>query len=143
MSNYDTGLKATDANGFTPGGQITLRLSQTDGQPIRDITVTVPPAGSPLMSDLLASLNNNATGVGLYGSFTLDAQGALTFTGSAPQNAQLSVVSDNTQRGVGGPSISALFGLGVGPAARAAPAPSRSPRRSLPIPTCWPWESST
>jgi flagellar hook-associated protein 1 FlgK len=118
VSTFDTGLSAGDANGFTPGDQMTLRLSTPGGNPIRDVVITVPPAGSPLMSDLVNTLNNNATGVGLYGSFALDAQGGLTFTPTAPQNAQLSVVSDNTQRGPGGPSISALFGIGV--AARSA-----------------------
>jgi len=115
FATYDTGLQASDNNGFTPGGQIQLRLSQPDGRPIQDVTVTVPAAGQPLMSDLLNALNSPATGVGLYGSFSLDAQGALTFTGNPPYNAQLSVITDNTQRGVGGPSISNLFGLGVGP----------------------------
>jgi len=113
FATYDTGLTATDPNGFTPGGQITLRLSTPNGNPLRDVTVAVPAAGSPAMSDLLTALNSNATGVGLYGSFTLDAQGGLTFTGTSPQNAQVSVVSDNTQRGAGGPSISQLFGIGT------------------------------
>jgi flagellar hook-associated protein 1 FlgK len=113
LATYDTGLAATDPNGFTPGGQITLRLSTSNGNPIHDVTVTVPPAGSPTMGDLVNALNNNTTGVGLYGSFTLDAQGALSFTGVPPQNAQVSVVGDNTQRGVGGLSISQLFGIGV------------------------------
>jgi len=65
------------------------------------------------MSDLLNSLNASATGVGLYGAFSLDANGHLTFQGSPPSNAELSVVADNTQRGAGGPSISQLFGLGA------------------------------
>jgi flagellar hook-associated protein 1 FlgK len=118
VSTFDTGLSAGDANGFTPGDQMTLRVSTPGGNPIRDVVITVPPAGSPLMSDLVNTLNSAGSGVGLYGSFTLDAQGGLTFTGTAPQNAQLSVVADNTQRGVGGPSISALFGIGI--AARSA-----------------------
>jgi flagellar hook-associated protein 1 FlgK len=112
VSTYDTGLQSTDANGFTPGDTITLRLSSPNGNPIRDVTVAVPPAGSPTVGDLVTALNSSSTGVGLYGSFTLDAQGGLSFTGAPPQNAQLSVVQDTTQRGVGGPSISQLFGLG-------------------------------
>jgi flagellar hook-associated protein 1 FlgK len=121
LATYDTGLKSTDPNGFTPGDTMTLRLSTPGGNPIRDVTITVPPAGSPTMGDLVNALNNNATGVGLYGSFSLDAQGGLSFTGVSPQNAQLSVVADTTQRGVGGPSISQLFGLGTTPrAARAS-----------------------
>ncbi|WP_411288359.1 flagellar hook-associated protein FlgK [Phenylobacterium sp.] len=111
FTSYETGLTASAAHGFVAGGQIALRLAQPDGKPIRDVTVTVPAAAN--MSDLLTSLNSSATGVGLYGAFTLNASGALSFTGSAPMNAELAVVSDNTQRGVGGPSISQLFGLGV------------------------------
>lgn len=113
FATYDTGLKATDANSFTPGGLITLRLSLPNGNPLRDVAVAVPAAGTPAMSDLLNALNSNTTGVGLYGAFSLDAQGSLTFSGGPPQNAQMSVVSDFTQRGAGGTSISALFGLGL------------------------------
>ena len=80
--------------------------------------MAVPPAGTPTVGDLVNALNSNASGVGLYGAFTLDAQGGLTFTGAPPLNAQVSVVTDTTQRGVGGPSISALFGIGT--AARVA-----------------------
>jgi flagellar hook-associated protein 1 FlgK len=111
FATYETGLKPTDAHGFTPGQTITLRLSQSDGKPIRDVVVAMP--ALPQMSDLLNSLNSSATGVGLYGQFTLDPQGTLSFTGSPPSNASLSVVLDTTQRGVGGPSVSQLFGIGV------------------------------
>ncbi len=111
FTNYATGQQTTSAHGFTPGGQITLRLSSPDGRPERDVPITVP--AGPLMSDLLTTLNNTATGVGLYGAFSLDTNGVLTFAGSPPSNAQLSILTDNTQRGVGGPSISQLFGLGT------------------------------
>jgi flagellar hook-associated protein 1 FlgK len=111
LSTYDTGLKTTDNHGFTPGDQIVLRLAQPNGLPIRDVTITVPAA--PLMSDMLNSLNSASTGVGVYGQFSLDANGALTFKGAAPLDANLSIVKDDTKRGVGGPSISQLFGLGT------------------------------
>jgi flagellar hook-associated protein 1 FlgK len=111
FANYATGLTGADPHGFTPGGQIALRLSHPDGRPIRDLTVTVPAAAT--MNDLLAALNNNATGVGLFGAFSLDSDGVLTFAGSAPLKARMSVVTDNTQRGAAGPSISQIFGLGV------------------------------
>jgi flagellar hook-associated protein 1 FlgK len=113
VSTYDTGLKTTDANGFTPGQTITLQLSTPAGNPLRTVTVAVPPAGSPTVGDLINALNSSSSGVGLYGSFSLDAQGELTFTGTAPQNAQLTVAADTTSRGAGGPSISQLFGLGI------------------------------
>lgn len=111
QTNYATGLTAASPHGFTPGDQISLRLSYPDGRPIQDVNVTVPVAAN--MSDLLNSLNSNATGVGLYGSFGLDTNGVLTFSGSAPLNAKVAVNTDDTERGVGGPSISEFFGLGV------------------------------
>jgi len=113
QTNYATGVTAASPHGFTPGDQISLRLSYPDGRPIRDVSVTVPGPAAANMSDLLNSLNNNTTGVGLYGSFGLDANGVLSFSGSAPLDAKLSVVTDNTERGAGGPSISQFFGVGV------------------------------
>ncbi|MBL8556067.1 MAG: flagellar hook-associated protein FlgK [Phenylobacterium sp.] len=111
FTNYATGLQPTDAHGFTPGGVINLRLSTPDGRPVRDVSVTIPAA--PTMADLVNSLNSNANGVGLYGSFSLDPNGVLSFTGAPPLDAQVSVINDNTARGVGGASVSQLFGLGA------------------------------
>jgi flagellar hook-associated protein 1 FlgK len=113
LSTYDTGLSGGDPNGYTPGTTITLQLSSASGAPLKQVTVAVPPATSPSVTDLVNALNNSSTGVGLYGSFSLDAQGGLTFSGTAPQNAQVSVVQDDTARGAGGPSISQLFGIGT------------------------------
>ncbi|WP_309644645.1 flagellar hook-associated protein FlgK [Phenylobacterium sp.] len=110
-STYDTGLRTTDPHGFTAGDTISFRLAHPDGKPIRDINVAVP-AGAT-MADLLTSLNDPTTGAGLYGTFSLDSKGAMTFAGSAPNNATLSVTQDLTERGVGGRSISQLFGLGA------------------------------
>ncbi|HEY8616438.1 flagellar hook-associated protein FlgK [Phenylobacterium sp.] len=111
LSTYETGLSPSDLHGFTPGEQIKFSLTGQDGKPLEDVTVTVP-AGL-FMSNLLAALNNPTTGVGSYGQFQLDANGALAFKPSGPLNASLSVASDTTRRGVGGPSMSVLFGIGV------------------------------
>lgn len=111
FTTYETGLKPTDAHGFTAGQTITFRLSQPDGKPIRDVTVTVPALSQ--MSDLMNALNSTTSGVGLYGQFALDANGAMSFTSTQPLNAGLSVVQDNTSRGAGGPTFSQLFGVGV------------------------------
>lgn len=108
--NYDTGLRGIDGSGYS-GGELSLTLAQPDGKPIRDVNLNITGGGS--MDDLLAELNDPIAGVGLYGSFSLDSKGALTFTGTAPNFATLSVTKDTTERGVGGPSMSQLFGLGV------------------------------
>jgi flagellar hook-associated protein 1 FlgK len=112
VGTYDTGLTLSDPHGFTPGGTITLRLSLSDGKPLRDIPVTIPSASS--MGDLLGALNDNATGVGLYGRFSLSDNGQLIFTAAQPLNADLSVVQDTTEHGAGGPPLSQLFGVGAG-----------------------------
>ncbi|MES2033335.1 MAG: flagellar hook-associated protein FlgK [Pseudomonadota bacterium] len=107
---YDTGLKATDAHGFTAGGTISLRIASADGSRIRDVTVT-PPAGGT-MQDLVNALNSPTSGVGLYGAYSLDADGALAFKPTA-SGASISVIKDTTARGsANGPSISQLFGIG-------------------------------
>lgn len=111
MMTYETGLKPTDPHGFTAGETISFNLAAADGKPIREVSIAVPAGGT--MADLLAALNNPATGVGMNGQFSLDAKGALTFKGTPPQNATLSVTQDLTSRGAGGPSMSQLFGLGV------------------------------
>jgi flagellar hook-associated protein 1 FlgK len=113
ISSYETGLAGTDQHGFTPGDTISFRLAQEDGKPVRDVTVTIPSGGSGTMDELVATLNSNSTGVGLYGQFALNNKGTLAFTPYSPLNASLSVIKDTTARGgAGGPPMSRLFGLG-------------------------------
>ncbi len=108
ITNYNTGLKATDASGFTPGGVISLQVATAAGKVSLPINITMPAAGST-MQDVVNTLN---AGVSQYGAFSLDSNGALTFSPSMP-GSSLAVMSDNTQRGTGGPSLTQLFGIGV------------------------------
>jgi flagellar hook-associated protein 1 FlgK len=110
ITNYNTGLTAADASGFTPGGQITLGINDGSGNPITDITVTMPASGN--LQGVINALNSSSTGVGLFGQFSLSSTGALSFTPATPGGATLTVISDSTQRGAGGPSLSQLFGIG-------------------------------
>lgn len=109
FANYETGLRTTDPHGFTAGDEITLRIAAADGARVRDVTVAVPAGGT--MQDLLNALNDNTTGTGLYGQFSLDANGQMSFAPGAAGYG-MTVVSDNTERGAGGPSITELFGVG-------------------------------
>jgi flagellar hook-associated protein 1 FlgK len=110
ITNYNTGLKSTDASGFTPGGTITFGINDASGNPITDVTVTMPAAGT--VQGVINALNSSATGVGLFGQFSLSGTGALTFTPASQGGATLTVINDSTQRGAGGPSLSQLFGIG-------------------------------
>lgn len=109
--SYVTGLTTSDAHGFTPGDQIKLRLTDAGGARLRDVPITVPAAGT--MQDLLDALNDPTTGVGLYGSFALDADGRMAFTAVTGSGVAMSVLSDDSERGSGGPTMTELFGLGA------------------------------
>lgn len=106
-----TGLSASDAHGFAPGGQISLLLKGPLGQRANEVTVNV--TGSTI-GDMVAALNSSFAG---KATFSLDASGQLTMT-PAPQFAgyDLEVTADTTARGTTGTSISQLFGLGTGQA---------------------------
>lgn len=104
ISTYDTGLTAASNHGFNAGGQIAFDLTDPTGQHLVDVTVPVP-AGSS-MADLITALN---AGVGSYGTFALDSKGRLNFSSTT---TNLAIQSDTTQRGTGGVSMSALFGIG-------------------------------
>ena len=112
ITNYNTGLKPTDANGFAPGSTITFQLATPSGTLANTVTVAVPAAGTPTMQDLLNALNAPVGGMGQYGAFSLDANGAMTFKPNVP-GSTLAVVNDTTQWGASGPSMSQLFGLGL------------------------------
>jgi flagellar hook-associated protein 1 FlgK len=108
-TNVNTGLTAASTDGFTPGGVITLQLSGANGGLLTDETVTMP-AGAT-MQDVLNSLNGNSNGVGLYGQFNLSNAGQMTFSPYRP-GTTVAVLSDNTQWGANGASLSGLFGIG-------------------------------
>jgi len=108
-SNYDTGLKLTDPSAIT--GQIKLRISGADGSRIHDITVNMPPGGT--MGDVVNALNSPTSGVGLYGSFALDANGQLSFTAKPGSGVSMTVAEDTTVRTPGGVGLSTLFGIGA------------------------------
>ena len=110
ITNYNTGLAATDPSGFTPGDLLTLRVTGQNNTKITDVTIPMPAGGT--VQNLMDALNANVGGVGLYGQFSLDSAGALTFTPSGANGATVSVVTDGTSRGAGGPSVSQLFGIG-------------------------------
>ncbi len=110
LSNYNTGLSSTDASGFPAGQTIKFRITDANGTPVQDVTVTTP-AGTT-MASLVGAMNASPNGVGAYGAFTLDANGALSFTPVAGSGLSLSVVQDNTANTGTGASISQLFGIG-------------------------------
>ncbi len=117
-TDYDTGLSATSPSGFPAGQTLTLRVSTAAGAKVKDITVTTPAGGT--VADLMTALNSASGGVGGYGSFSLDGNGALTFTANNNSGATLSVVADATASTAGGVTVSQLFGIGAATRSQAA-----------------------
>lgn len=108
-TNAATGTTSAAPANFT--GNLTVRLTGADGTPFKDVTVNTGAAAT--VGDLVNALNASTTGVGLYGSFALDdTTGTLAFTPAPNSGVTLSVVSDSSQRGTGGPGASVFFNIG-------------------------------
>lgn len=103
-----TGLQAGDAGNFTAGGVMSFTLKGPNGEIGKQASVTLT-AGMTI-GDIVTSLN---TAFGGAASFTLGANGALSYAGAGPNAGyQLQVTNDSTVRGDTGMSFTTLFGLG-------------------------------
>ncbi|ESQ84614.1 hypothetical protein ABENE_19545 [Asticcacaulis benevestitus DSM 16100 = ATCC BAA-896] len=109
-TNYKTGLSAGDANGFTTG-TVGFSLKSAAGATVT--TVNVSMTGGD-MTSMVTSLNDTSTGLGRYGTFSLDSSGTLSFKGFGNPANTLAVNSDDTSRNGTGASFSKFFGLGDG-----------------------------
>ncbi|MGV8929019.1 MAG: flagellar hook-associated protein FlgK [Brevundimonas sp.] len=109
---YDNGLTTDSPHGFSAGETLTFRFTGETGSRLRDLQVAVPAGGT--VGDLVATLNDSGTGVGRFGTFTLAADGSLSFTGYGNPAPSLSVLEDRTTQIPSGVSVTELFGLGGG-----------------------------
>jgi len=105
FTNFATGLSSADPNTFS--GTISLQLTNSSGAGVRQVNVTMPSGGT--VAGVLTALN---AGVGAYGSFSLNANGRLSFTSNNSTPVTVSVAADNTVNSAGGPSLSQMFGIG-------------------------------
>jgi flagellar hook-associated protein 1 len=110
---FENGVQGGDLHGLTAGGGITYEVRDNLGRSIATRTVSISGALAGATSDwddLLAELNAPGTGLGEFGTFSLDANtGKISFAPNATYEATL--VSDSTQRGATGVSFSGLHGL--------------------------------
>ena len=109
---YDNGLTAASPHGFTAGETLTFRFTGETGSRLRDLQVAVPAGGS--VGDLVAALNDPATGTGRFGTFSLAGDGSLSFTGFGNPAPSLTVLEDRTTQVPSGVSVTELFGIGGG-----------------------------
>ncbi len=109
---YDNGLTAASPHGFTAGETLTFRFTGEAGSRLRDLQVAVPAGGT--VGDLVTALNDSATGIGRFGSFSLADDGTLSFTGYGNPAPTLTVLEDRTTQAPSGVSVTELFGIGGG-----------------------------
>lgn len=112
LAFYDNGLTAASPHGFTAGETLTFRFTGETGSRLRDLQVAVPAGGT--VGDLVATLNDPATGIGRFGAFSLAADGSLSFTGYGNPEPTLTVFEDRTTQIPSGISVTELFGIGGG-----------------------------
>jgi len=109
---FENGLDAADRHGFT-NGAITYQITDSLGRNVGTRTVSISGALAGATSswqDILNALNATGTGLGGFGTFSMDANsGRISFASSGGHTAEL--VSDSTRRGTTGVSITSLHGL--------------------------------
>lgn len=118
-THYETGMTGASAHGFAAGQTLSFRFSDANGVKIRDVEVTMP-AGGGTMGELLLHLNDPVNGIGRHGTFALNAQGEMVFSGRGTPPAQMTVVNDRTSQSPSGMALSQLFGLGGERSARSS-----------------------
>ncbi|EGF91447.1 flagellar hook-associated protein FlgK [Asticcacaulis biprosthecium C19] len=112
-TNYRTGLTSTSDSGFA-SGTVTFQLKSPNGASLASVAFT-PTAGQS-MADMVNGLNNTTSGMGRYGTFSLDGNGQLSFKGFGNPSNSLSIKSDTTSRLGTGASFGEFFGVGGTPA---------------------------
>ncbi len=112
-SFFENGVDATDRHGLAAGGQLVFQVRDASGRFIADRTITISgalAAPTATWGTLVGALNANGTGLGGYGTFSLDAAtGKITLTSAAGFDVEM--LNDSTTRGATGVSVSALHGM--------------------------------
>lgn len=104
-----SGFTASDPHGLTTGQKVQFALRDSSGRLLA--SASLDPTSGGTFGDLVHSLNGGA--LGGYGAFSLDDSGRIRFAPSSGNvGANLSVITDTTNRAGTGLSLSAITGLG-------------------------------
>ena len=109
---FETGLSGADTHQFATGTSLTFQITTPDGRPSG--TVNIPMVTGETVADAITALNNAATGLGRYATFSLDSDGKLS---SVPKTGyadfDLTLTGDDTSRAGSGVSFGQMFGVGL------------------------------
>jgi flagellar hook-associated protein 1 len=108
-TSFATGLSGTDAHGFPVGQSVGFKLIETNGSVSLDREISVP-AGD--LNSLMTALNDPSTGLGLYGTMSLDSTGKMVWTPAPGQESiRMELTKDVGPRGGTGRGFGQMFGL--------------------------------
>jgi flagellar hook-associated protein 1 FlgK len=106
---FETGLTGGDLHGFTEG-EIAYQVRDSSGRLIAEPTLNIVTAGlngpTSTWANVVSALNTQVSG---YGSFAMGTNGQIVFQPNA--GYKVSLISDSTDRGGTGVSLTALHGL--------------------------------
>lgn len=106
---YETGLTGTEDHNLVAGGSMQFRVTDASNRELETITVNVT---GTTYQDMIDELND-VTGLGAYFTFTLDSDGALSWTeNSGYDGAKMTLVADSTEVTDTGMSFTEVFGIG-------------------------------
>ena len=109
LGYYETGFKGTDVHGMVGPQVATFEVLDLFGRSVASVAV---PATGATFADMVGELNN-AAGLGAYFTFTLGADGTLSWTENpAYPGVRLTVVSDSTNVNGSNVPFTDLFGMG-------------------------------
>jgi flagellar hook-associated protein 1 FlgK len=110
---FESGISGADLHGFAEDGAISYTIRDTQGRFIANRSITIAgglAAPGATWNNLLSALNAPGTGLGEYGTFSLDsATGRISFAANPAFKVEL--VNDTTRRDGTGVAFSALHGL--------------------------------
>jgi flagellar hook-associated protein 1 len=103
---HEAGISPGDEHGLAVGGTLDFEITDANGRVVTSRSVA---ATGLTWTSYLADLNNSTTGIGQFGTASINAEGRLTFTPRA--GFALDIARDGTERTGTGVSVSELFGL--------------------------------
>lgn len=107
---FETGINAGSNHQLAPGGEMGFTVYTADGREMESISVAVT---GTTIQDMINALNAPSTGMGAYGSFSMDSNGLISFSASPGyENMDVKLTSDSTSRGSTGLAFSQIFGIG-------------------------------
>nr|WP_222872972.1 hypothetical protein [Hankyongella ginsenosidimutans] len=137
-SNYNTGVKGSDAHGFLAGGQTDFEVRDANNRVVARYTLNV---GGATYNDLLSTLNG-AGALGNYVQFGLDSQGRFPLRLRRTSGHTASASRGTRPTGAGPASRSAASSALASAYRRTARAASASARISSRTRSVWGWRSS-